>query len=167
MSSPTPIVAVLRECIARVLAGEGQRSAEAMRGLGCAWCSNAIRDGQQTTEVAQRLLHDDPCLREFAEWTSPQPIECFEITASGRSVLEEEPPESVLPPLPLEDQLRKSVELGYIQDDDIVEWGAWVDEDTPNERYEREPVRWGNLSCYERHTVEIEADGRLAGGFPF
>jgi hypothetical protein len=72
-----------------------------------------------------------------------------------------------MPPIPLEQSLRKSVELGRIQDDELVEWGQWVDSDTPNERYEKEMVRWGDLSCYERHTVEREADGKLVGGYPF
>lgn len=131
-----------------------------MRELGCGWCANPIRDGQAVTEVAERLLHDSPCLKEFDIWTRQSSTERFEITEAGRRALEEEEEEE-LPPLPLEQQLRKSIELGRIRDDDPVEWGEWI-----KGRYEKEAVRWGDLSCYERHTVERDESGKLVGGYP-
>ncbi|MGH7605676.1 MAG: hypothetical protein ACRENK_16990 [Gemmatimonadaceae bacterium] len=71
------------------------------------------------------------------------------------------------PPLPpLEQQLQKSIELGRVREDDTVLWGSWVYEDTPNERYEYEEVKWRDLSCYERHTIERGPDGTFRGGFP-
>lgn len=82
-------------------------------------------------------------------------------TAAARGATVAEPPALI----PLEQTLRKSIELGRIQDDDTVEWGEWIYQDTPNERFARELVRWGDLSVYERHTVEF-VEGKLVGGFP-
>jgi hypothetical protein len=108
----------------------------------CAWCAKPI-DAAAAVEAAGEKIHADPCAKEFESFTSPAPI------------------------IPLEQQLRKSIELGRIQDNDLVAWGQWVDEDTPNERYEYEQVKWSELSVYERHTVERQPDGRLVGGYPF
>ena len=127
----------------------------------CAWCREEIRNGQFTAVVALETVHDC-CAREFNAWAanSSQPT-----VEQPRKASPKAPPATAVP-VPLELQLRKSLELGRIQDDESVLWGEWVDEDTPNERYEYEPVRWGDLSVYERHTVERQSDGKLVGGYP-
>jgi hypothetical protein len=111
----------------------------------CLWCHKA-NAGAATVDAAGEKIHAVPCGQEFDEFTREQ---------------------SPLPPPPLEQSLRKSLELGRVRDDDDVLWGEWIDSDTPNERYEYEPVKWRDLSCYERHTVERQPDGRLVGGYPF
>jgi hypothetical protein len=107
----------------------------------CTWCSKPIA-GAPVVEAAAETIHADPCGKEFSSFTEAAPL------------------------IPLEQQLRKSIELGRIRDDELVQWGEWVDEDTPNERYGYQPVRWAELSVYERHTVERQANGKLVGGYP-
>jgi hypothetical protein len=103
----------------------------------CAWCSEYLVEGKWV-EAAGERIHADPCLKEFDEFTRTSPAA----------------PAPPPPPVPLEQQLRKSLELGRITNDTVVLWGEWVDQDTPNERYAYEEVKWGELSVYERHTVE-------------
>jgi hypothetical protein len=86
------------------------------------------------------------------------------IEAERRTTVRKENP--LLPPPPLEQSLRKSIELRRVQDDDLVEWGEWLRDDTGEERYVTELVPWRELSCYERHTCERKPDGKLVGGFP-
>lgn len=118
--------------------------------LVCAWCLERIT-GNVAVIIAMKAVHPS-CAKEFeAWWQEGDPIK--------------QGPDNI-PPVPLEQQLSKSIELGRIQNDEMVSWGQWVDEDTPNERYEYEPVRWADLSVYERHTVERGADGLLRGGYP-
>jgi hypothetical protein len=125
------------------------REKERLEKLVCAFCSTPIT-GDVAVVIAMKPVHPS-CAKEFEAWVYGEEKESAPAT----------------PPVPLEQQLRKSIELGRIQDDELVSWGQWVDEDTPNERYEYEQVRWADLSVYERHTVERQPDGRLVGGYPF
>lgn len=133
----------------RLEAEQRVRERERLEKLVCAFCSKRIT-GNVAVVIAMKPVHPS-CAKEFEAW----------VYGEGKE------PVTAVPPVPLEQQLRKSIELGRIQDEDLVEWGQWVDEDTPNERYEYEQVRWGALSVYERHTVERRPDGRLVGGYPF
>lgn len=128
-----------RQQILRARAAEAEHAK-----LGCAWCSQPIV-GHVAVVIALKPVHP-ACAKEFEEWTASS---------------EAEPDPRNVPPVPVEQQ------PGRIQDDETVLWGQWVDEDTPNERYEYEPVKWADLSVYERHTVERGEDGVLRGGYPF
>lgn len=168
MSSPKPIASLIREQIARILNRDGpfhvrgqffpngldadkqrhwqaeREVHEALRLLGCAWCHHPIEKGTRVTEVGCRLIHAVPCLREFDEFAyGPTP-----------------------PSEALAGQLEASVKCTIPGEGELVEWGEWLRVDGDGEKYVTEMVPLSELSCYERHMLEVQPDGHLAGGFP-